>query len=113
MATGGTENSVPVVSNLESVRAANKVGRMAQMEQRPQDLRELRLKRKRDHDAAQKKLDTVRTPLVEAHSPSKKRKSEVSRNQKNYSKTAKKTRVPKELHPLLNSTMCNDDSDAM
>ena len=37
VATGGTRNAVPVVSNVESVRAANKVGSMSQMEQHPQD----------------------------------------------------------------------------
>ena len=113
VATGGTGNSVPVVSNLESVRAANKAGRVAQMEQRPQDLMRQRLKRKQDHEAAKRKLDTVQTPLVEALRRSKKRMSEANRHQKNYSRTAKKTRVPKELHPSLTSSMGNDDSATM
>ena len=69
-----------------------------------------RLKRKRDHDKAQRKLDTLQTPLVEAHRPNKKRRSEASRHQKTYSKTVKKTRVPKELHPTLALMKGDDDT---
>ena len=94
---------------MESVRAANKASSVAQMEQQPQDLMTKRLKRKRDHDAAQRKLDTLQTPLVEAHRPNKKRMSEASRHQKTYSKTAKKTRIPKELHPTVISMRGNDE----
>ena len=101
LAAGASGKSFPIVSNLVRVRAANKAGSYAQREQRPQDFRKQQGKRKREHEAARRCLDTLQTPLVEAHRPNKKRKSEASRHQKNYQRAAMKTRVPRELHPSM------------
>ena len=103
VATGGIGASLPVVSNLETVRALNKTKKNAQLERRPVDIRRKRKKRKRDYDRAHTKLHAVQTPLVEAHRPNKKRISEASRHQKNFKAKAKKTGVPKTLHPSVKS----------
>ena len=110
VAVGRTGSSIPVISNVEAVRAMNKAGNDAQRERRPLDIRVQRQKRKRDHDRALKALDTLQTPLVEAHRPNKKRISEASRYQKNYERIAKKKRVPKQLHSAIKSTLHEDGS---
>ena len=105
VASAGAGTSLPVVSNLETVRAANKTGRNPQSERRPHNIRIQVQKRKRARDTAQKNLAALQTPLVEAHRPSKKRASEASRHQKNYELASKKSRVPKKLHPLIESSL--------
>ena len=105
VAAAGTRTSIPVLSNLEMVRAANKTGRKPQSERTPQDIRILGQERKRARDAARRNLAALQTPLVEAHRPSKKRASEASRHQKNYELVSKKSRVPKKLHPLIESSL--------
>ena len=70
-ALGGVGASIPVVSNVQSVRALNKSGRDPQLERRPCDIRVLRQKRKRVHETAQTILHTVQTPLVDANRPNK------------------------------------------
>ena len=105
LATGAADGNVPVVSNLEALRASNKSTTNAQEQRRPTDLRAQRRKRKQDFDAAHKNLAAVRTPLAEANRSNKKRKSEASRHQKNYKTTAKKTKIPKSFHSSLKSLM--------
>ena len=83
-AAGGTGQSLPVISNLATLQARNKICSSALREKRPHDVSTQRQKRKHAQETAQKKLDSLQTPLVEANRPNKKRKSEVSRNQKNY-----------------------------
>ena len=109
LATGGVGNAIPIVSNLETVRALNKSDGSAQRERRPMDVRTQRRKRKRAHEAAQTKLATVRTPLVEANRPNTKRVEEASRHQRNYEVAAKRSRVPKILHSSIKPTTEKDD----
>ena len=108
-AAGAGGCRLPVVSNLESVRASNKSDRAAQVEQRPLSVREKRLKRKRDQEAAAQNLDKIQTPLVEAHRPNKKRKSEASRHQKTYLRAAKRSKIPKALHISIQSSESKND----
>ena len=110
VASGGVGGRIPIVSNLPVVRAANKSSGNAQRERRPMDIRTKRQKRKRDHEKARSNLATLRTPLVEAHRPNKKRVEEASRHKKNYERAAKRSRVPKVLHPLINVVTTNDES---
>ena len=105
MATTGRGGSYPVISNVEVVRASNKLCAAPQQERRPEDVRLQREKRKRQLDAAIKNLDAVPTPLVEANRPNKKRKSEASRHQRNYRVATKKKTIPKALHPSLKSSV--------
>ena len=105
LASGANSSSYPVVSTLETVRASNKVSGFAQQERRPFDVRAQRRKRKKVFQKTRKYLDTVQTPLVEANRPNKKRKSEASRHQKNYKIAVGKSKIPKSLHPSLNSSL--------
>ena len=102
LATGAPNGGVPVVSNVEAFRASHKSTADAQ-EKSPMDLREQRTKRKQEFDVAHKNLAAVRTPLVEANRPNKKRKSEAGRHQKNYKAATKKTKIPKSIHSSLKS----------
>ena len=111
VATAGFRTSLPVVSNLETVRAANKTQRDLQQERRPRDIKNQRQKRKRAREAAKRKLATVQTPLVEAHRPSKKRASEANRHQKNYELASKKYRIPKKMNPLMKSNLESKESN--
>ena len=109
-ATGAHDGCIPVVSNLDSVRALNKSMRDPQTERRPLAIREQRQERKRARAAANSILDTVQTPLIEAHRPGKKRKAEASRQKKNYAAAAKRTRVPKTVHSSIQQIWDGDDS---
>ena len=106
VAMGGGTKLLPVISNLETVKASNKYGAHHQGECRPQDVRAKRLKRKRVQQKALSLLATVRTPLVEANRPNKKRASEACRHQKNYKVAARKTRVPQAFHSSIMA--CSD-----
>ena len=108
LTTGAGFGAYPVVSNLEAVRASNKSTRRAQRERVPQDVRAQYAKGKRKLDVALKRLAKVQTPLVEAHRPNKKRKSEINRNKKNYEAAVRKRKLPKELHSSLKTTLNRD-----
>ena len=108
IAAGAAGTSYPVVSSLETVRASNKVSGVAQKQRRPFDVRYHRQKRERVFEVTRKQLNAVQTPLVKANRPNKRRKSEASRNQKNYKIAAKKTKIPKSLHPSLNLRLSSD-----
>ena len=101
LASGASRGSYPVVSSSAMVRASNKVSASQQKERRPCDVRAQRQKRERFLERTHKHLDAVQTPLVEANRPNKKRKSEASRNQKNYKIAARKLRIPESLHPSI------------
>ena len=102
LASGGTGKSYPVVSSLEAVQARNKTSRFALRERRPLDVQTQRQNRRRMRETMRSHLDSLQTPLVEANRPNKKRKSEASRNQKNYKRAADKARIPLSLHRSLN-----------
>ena len=110
LASGGAEHKIPIVSNLQAVRAANKSSGNARKQLRPVDIRTERKKRKRAREDARSNLATVQTPLVAAHRPNKKRVTEASRHQKNYEVSAKRSRVPKVLHPSIKPAIAKDDS---
>ena len=110
MATGAHDACIPVISNLDSVEALNKFTRDPQTERRPLAIREQRQERKRAHEVANSILDTVQTPLIEAHRPGKKRKAEASRHKKNYAAAAKRARVPEIVHSSIQPIWDDDDS---
>ena len=107
VATRSVGCSFPDVSNVETVKALNKAGCDAQRERQPKDIRVQRQRRKRDYDTALTALDRLQMPLVEAHRPNRKRISGAS-HQKNYARKAKKTRVPKQLHFAIKSSLAKD-----
>ena len=110
-ALGGVGANIPVVSNVQSVRALNKSGRDPQYERRPCDIRVLRKKRKRSNKSARTFLHTVQTPLVDANRPSHKRINEAKRHRRNYEAAAKRSRVPKTLHSSIKPVLDLEDSD--
>ena len=109
LATGGVGNALPIVSNIQSVRALNKSGRSAQNELCPRDVIIKRTKRKWVDEEIRKNLAAVQTPLVEAHRPSKKHGEEASRLQKNYRLAVKKSKIPKSFHTSMKSIFDFDD----
>jgi len=71
-ASADVGTSFPVVSNLDTVRAANKISRNPQSERKPHDIKNQVQRRKRARDTAEEHLAALQTPIVEAHRPSKK-----------------------------------------